>query len=109
MDFYKAEDLAVYDMLNYCFGWQDLLGNELKGETGKGLRPSLCLFAAEALGGSYNKAIQSAISLNFLFKTTICNIMPPIKLMIFILARGDRWVICTKALRAYLITMGGSS
>ena len=66
LDFYKAEDLAVYDMLNYCFGWQDLLGNELKGETGKGLRPSLCLFAAEALGGSYNKAIQSAISLELI-------------------------------------------
>lgn len=66
LDFYKVEDLPVYDMLNYCFGWQDILGNDLKGETGKGLRPSLCLFAAEALGGSYNEAIRSAISLELI-------------------------------------------
>jgi geranylgeranyl diphosphate synthase type I len=66
IDSYSSANLDIYGMLKYCFGWEDQQGKEISGETGKGLRPALCLFAAEALGGSYYKAIYAAISLELI-------------------------------------------
>ena len=47
-----APELPVYDMLRYCMGWVDVEGRPCVATEGKGLRPTLCLFACEATGGS---------------------------------------------------------
>ena len=54
IDSHAKEDMRVYNMLKYCFGWEDQFGNKINATTGKGLRPSLCLFATESLGGSFD-------------------------------------------------------
>ena len=56
----------VYDMLRYCMGWSDVTGKPSDSEKGKGIRPSLCLFTCDALGGDVQKAIPAAVSLELI-------------------------------------------
>jgi len=49
----------LYRMARYHLGWEDAEGRPLDAE-GKGLRPSLCLLACEALGGDRDKALPAA-------------------------------------------------
>ena len=56
----------VYDMLRYCMGWSDVTGKPSNLEKGKGIRPSLCLFICDALGGDVRKAIPAAVSLELI-------------------------------------------
>ena len=58
--------LPVYDMLRYCMGWSDKDGNPVNGAMGKSLRPSLCLFACEAVGGQIRHALPAAASLELI-------------------------------------------
>ena len=58
--------LPVYDMLRYCMGWSDKDGNPVDGVMGKSLRPSLCLFACEAVGGQIRHALPAAASLELI-------------------------------------------
>ena len=58
--------LPVYDMLRYCMGWSDKDGNPVDGAMGKSLRPSLCLFACEAVGGQIRHALPAAASLELI-------------------------------------------
>jgi geranylgeranyl diphosphate synthase type I len=47
-------------------GWTNLSGDVVIGKEGKGLRPSLCLFTCEAVGGSVNDAMPAAVALEFI-------------------------------------------
>ncbi|MDP6454633.1 MAG: polyprenyl synthetase family protein [SAR202 cluster bacterium] len=56
----------VYDMLRYYMGWVDENGRPHEAMEGKALRPTLCLFACEAVGGAVEMAMPSAIALEFI-------------------------------------------
>ena len=56
----------VYDMLRYYMGWADETGAPITAMTGKAVRPTLCLFGCEAVGGSLNLAIPAAVALEFI-------------------------------------------
>ena len=56
----------IYDMLRYCMGWSDVKGEPCDMEKGKGIRPSLCLFTCDALGGDVEKAVPAAVSLELI-------------------------------------------
>jgi len=62
----SMNDIAMYDMLRYYFGWVDVDGNPCTGPEGKALRPTLCLFACEAAGGSIRDAMPVAVALEFI-------------------------------------------
>ena len=56
----------VYDMLRYYLGWADEEGNPTVATEGKFLRPTLCLFACEASGGSVRQAMPAAVALELI-------------------------------------------
>ena len=56
----------VYDMLRYYMGWVDENGRPHEAMEGKALRPTLCLFACEAVGGGLEIAMPSAVALEFI-------------------------------------------
>ena len=56
----------VYDMLRYYMGWVDENGRPHEAMEGKALRPTLCLFACEAVGGDLEMAMPSAVALEFI-------------------------------------------
>ena len=58
--------LPVYDMLRYYMGWADTEGNAVAAPEGKYLRPTLCLFACEATGGSVEQAMPAAVALELI-------------------------------------------
>ena len=62
----SAGDLRVYDMLRYYMGWVDVDGNPCVATEGKALRPTLCLFACEASGGSVREAVPIAAALELI-------------------------------------------
>ncbi len=47
-------------------GWSDAYGAPLETKKGKGIRPSLCLFTCDALGGDIEKALPAAVSLELI-------------------------------------------
>ena len=47
-------------------GWSDVAGEPCDMEKGKGVRPSLCLFTCDALGGDVQKALPAAVSLELI-------------------------------------------
>ncbi len=59
-------DDSVYDLLRYYMGWVDTEGNATSGTEGKYLRPTLCLFACEAVGGSRAQAMPAATGLELI-------------------------------------------
>ena len=58
--------IFLYDMLRYCMGWSDAYGAPLETKKGKGIRPSLCLFTCDALGGDIERALPAAVSLELI-------------------------------------------
>jgi geranylgeranyl diphosphate synthase type I len=50
-------------MLRYHMGWADAEGRPLSAESGKALRPTLCLLACEAAGGDWQDALPAAAAL----------------------------------------------
>ena len=60
------ESSQVYDMLRYYLGWVDADGNPTVATEGKFLRPTLCLFACEASGGSVRQAMPAAVALELI-------------------------------------------
>ena len=56
----------VYDMLRYYMGWVDENGRPHEAMEGKALRPTLCLFACEAVGGALEMAMPTAVALEFI-------------------------------------------
>lgn len=55
--------MPLYDMMRYHFGWIDDKGIEVHNPTGKAIRPALCLFSCEAVGGNYRKALPAAAAM----------------------------------------------
>ena len=56
----------VYNLLRYYMGWVDEHGYPSAGMEGKALRPTLCLFACEAVGGTPGMAMPAAVALEFI-------------------------------------------
>lgn len=56
----------IYDMLRYHLGWVDERGVSENGDTGKALRPSLCLYACTASGGEWKQALPAAAALELI-------------------------------------------
>jgi len=54
---------SLLKMLHYHMGWVNRDGLPTKGVLGKGMRPALCLFTCEALGGSLLHAMPAAVAL----------------------------------------------
>jgi len=53
----------LYRMMRYHLGWEDARGRPTEAAGGKALRPSLCLWACEALGGDPRKSLAAAAAL----------------------------------------------
>ena len=60
----------VYDILRYYMGWADETGAPQIGVAGSGagkaVRPTLCLFGCEAVGGEVAQAIPAAVALELI-------------------------------------------
>jgi len=54
---------GLYAMLRYHLGWLDAQLRPTTGPSGKLLRPTLCLLAAEAVGADYRRALPAAAAL----------------------------------------------
>jgi geranylgeranyl diphosphate synthase, type I len=59
----NRRESPMYDMMRYHLGWTDEKGNPTRNNSGKALRPALCLFSCEAVGGNYRKALPVAAAL----------------------------------------------
>ena len=59
------DDPELYGVLRYHLGWANQAGETLKTpeRQGKALRPALCLFACQTLGGDWEKALPVAAAL----------------------------------------------
>lgn len=64
--FLSNHDVAVYDMLRYSMGWKGLYEIKTSATKGKALRPTLCLLACAATGGSTKQAIPLAVAIEFI-------------------------------------------
>jgi len=53
----------LYDMIRYHLGWIDENGAPFTGDSGKALRPGLCLLACEAVCGDHAKALPAAVAI----------------------------------------------
>jgi geranylgeranyl diphosphate synthase type I len=53
-------------MLKYHLGWLDDKGKYQERTVGKRLRPTLCLFACEAVGGDYHRALPIAAAIELI-------------------------------------------
>ena len=62
----EGRDMPLYDMICYHLGWKDEKGNPVQQNMGKALLPSLCLFACDAVGHDYSKALPAAIALELI-------------------------------------------
>jgi geranylgeranyl diphosphate synthase type I len=62
----SQDEPEVYGLLKYYMGWVDEHGYPSAGMQGKGLRPILCLFACEAVGGTRGMAMPAAVALEFI-------------------------------------------
>ncbi len=59
--------LALYDMLQYHLGWQDMTGHSIKSYHGKLIRPILCLLCYQATGGELlEEVLPAAASLELI-------------------------------------------
>jgi len=56
----------VYNLLRYYMGWVDPEGNATTGTEGKYLRPTLCLFSCEAVGGARGMAMPAAAAMELI-------------------------------------------
>ncbi len=58
--------LPLYDMLRYHMGWIDEEGRPAEANAGKAVRPALCLFACEAVGGRASQALRAAVAIELI-------------------------------------------
>lgn len=59
----EERDLPFYTMLRYHLGWTDGEGRPVDGGGGKGLRATLCLLCAQALGARVARVLPAAAAL----------------------------------------------
>ena len=64
----RGEDTGLYTLLRYHLGWVDQRGDPQKHSLsqGKALRPTLCLFACEALQGDLSRSLPAAAALELI-------------------------------------------
>jgi len=60
---FAGRDSPLYDMLRYHLGWVDERGKPLSQNSGKALRPTLCLLICQAVGGDHHQALPAAAAL----------------------------------------------
>ncbi len=58
-----TDDPDLGNKLRYHMGWIDQEGKDTQGNSGKALRPTLCLFACQALSGDYQSALPAAAAI----------------------------------------------
>ncbi|MBM3947181.1 MAG: polyprenyl synthetase family protein, partial [SAR202 cluster bacterium] len=61
-----ADDADMYRTLRYHMGWCDPEGNPADASFGKALRPLLCLFMCQAVGGRVEQALPAAVALELI-------------------------------------------
>jgi geranylgeranyl diphosphate synthase type I len=59
----EGSPALLYRMMRYHLGWEDEQGRPLAEGAGKALRPTLCLWACQALGGNWRTALPAAAAL----------------------------------------------
>ena len=59
-------DLTLYQMLRYHMGWLDEEFRPAESNAGKAVRPALCLFACEAVGGDWPQALPAAAAIELI-------------------------------------------
>ncbi|MBF8299314.1 MAG: polyprenyl synthetase [Dehalococcoidia bacterium] len=59
-------DHPIFDMQRYHMGWLDKDFLPMSSNAGKAVRPTLCLFACEAVGGEWSHALPAAVSIELL-------------------------------------------
>lgn len=52
-----------FNMFHYHLGWTDTRGNAVRADTGKRLRPLICLWVCEAAGGAWRDALPAAAAI----------------------------------------------
>jgi len=57
---------SSYLMMRYYMGWSDVFGGHTEAMTGKYIRPSLCLLAAESTGTDLASALPTSLSLELI-------------------------------------------
>ena len=57
---------ALYGMMQYHMGWLDADFNPIQTNSGKRIRPLLCLLTTEAAGGSWEQALPAAAAVELL-------------------------------------------
>ena len=64
----SAGSVSLYVLLQYHMGWADRWGNQAPSDIsqGKALRPTLCLFACEALSQDFSRAVPAAAALELI-------------------------------------------
>ncbi len=58
-----SDSSGYYDMMRYHMGWADEEGRPIKGDSGKLIRPVLCLLSCRAVGGTWEKALPAAAAI----------------------------------------------
>jgi geranylgeranyl diphosphate synthase type I len=59
----ESSPALLYRMMRYHLGWEDGQGRPLAEGGGKALRPTLCLWACQAMGGDWRNALPAAAAL----------------------------------------------
>jgi len=57
---------GLFGMLRYHMGWADAAFNPCQAQTGKRVRPVLCLLACEACGGDWEQALPAGAAIELL-------------------------------------------
>lgn len=55
-----------FNMLHYHLGWTDASGKKMRADTGKRIRPLLCLWCCEAVGGNWRDALPAAAAVELI-------------------------------------------
>lgn len=55
-----------YNIFQYHLGWQDAQGKPAQADTGKRIRPLLCLWSCEAVGGDWHDALSAAAAIELI-------------------------------------------
>ncbi len=59
----QGSPALLYRMMRYHLGWDDEQGRPLTQGAGKALRPTLCLWTCQAMGGDWRTALPAAAAL----------------------------------------------
>jgi len=60
-------------LLHYHLGWADPEGRPVEAPSGKRVRPALCLFVCEAMGGEPRQALPSALALELIHNFSLAH------------------------------------